>query len=91
VAAVSSSKSAAIAKPPRLPTWIAPWRSRYSKKYVETSNESEEARDVFYADLDIDVPVMTEHFRDVSESAFLFLVRRSIASWRMDLTSWTGS
>jgi hypothetical protein len=42
------------------------------EKYVETCNESEEARDVFYADLDIDVPVMTEHFRDVSESAFLF-------------------
>ena len=39
---------------------------------VEGCAERRKAREVFYADLDPDVPTMNDHFRDASESAFLF-------------------
>jgi hypothetical protein len=42
------------------------------EQYVEGCDERREAREVFYADLDPDVPAMNDHFRDTSESAFLF-------------------
>jgi hypothetical protein len=42
------------------------------EQYVESCDERAEAKDVFYGDLDLDVPAMTDHFRDTSESAFLF-------------------
>ena len=42
------------------------------QRYVESCEERAEARDVFYAGLDLDAPTMTEHFRETSESAFLF-------------------
>jgi hypothetical protein len=41
-------------------------------KYVESCDERWEASDVFYRDLDLDVPTMADHFRETSESAFLF-------------------
>lgn len=41
-------------------------------EYVESCDERLEAVDVFYGDFDLDVPAMTEHFRETSESAFLF-------------------
>ena len=42
------------------------------EKYVEGCDERWEARNVFYRDLDLDVPAMTDHFRETSDSAFLF-------------------
>ena len=42
------------------------------EQYVESCDERGEARNVFYGDLDLDVPAMTEHFRETSDSAFLF-------------------
>jgi hypothetical protein len=42
------------------------------EKYAERCDEQWEARDVFYADLDVEVPAMAGHFEEASEAAFLF-------------------
>jgi hypothetical protein len=42
------------------------------EQYVEGCGERQEARDVFCGGLDLDVPAMTDHFREISDSAFLF-------------------
>jgi len=42
------------------------------EQYVESCDERFEAIDDFYGDLDLDVPTMTDHFRDTSDSAFQF-------------------
>lgn len=40
--------------------------------FVESCEERHEAKEEFCDGLDLDVPAMTEHFRDASDSAFLF-------------------
>lgn len=41
------------------------------EQYVDQCAERVAARSLFFADLDVDVPTRTEHFRDVSNAAFL--------------------
>jgi hypothetical protein len=42
------------------------------EQHVERCDERFEAMEIFRGGLDLDVPTMTEHFRDASDSAFLF-------------------
>ena len=42
------------------------------ERYIERCEERFAASRVFYGDLDLDVPTMTDHFREVSNSAFCF-------------------
>ncbi len=42
------------------------------ERFVENCDERRDALDVFCGGLDMDVPAMTDHFREISDSAFLF-------------------
>ena len=58
------------------------------ENYVESCDERHQARNEFCGGLDLDVPAMTEHFRDTSDSAFLFWFAfdrpRDDGSWVVD-------